>query len=255
MKRFRIATLIAALSGALIISGCQPITLTDAAVTADDSCSPFRATIAAARKTELDQQAQGAATGALFGALLGAAVSGGDDRVQGALIGALAGGLTGYASVYAKQASARASDSASLLRVVNGDASRESTLVTRTGRAAASLRSCRRAEIAAIAAGVRSGQISGTSARTQVRQVQARAGADNRVISAAFEGIGRRVNAYVDTTNQVASVDRAISSASARRATPSVRRVSSQTQAVLQTEVSSRNRIDAELNALEALLG
>ena len=236
----------------LLLQGCtETITLAPGAVSADDSCSRFRATIAEARRSDIQQQQQAAAVGAIFGAVLGAAVAGENNRAQGALIGAAAFGLAGYSSVYYRQKQQLASDNRALLRSVNSDAAAESRLVTRTGQAAASLRSCRSGQIAALSRDVRAGRVNRTQGRAQLNNLRARVRADNQIISAAFNGIGQRVEAYVDVTNAVARADRSLSASSA----PSVANVSASTRNRVNSDAAARARIDRDIEALSVLLG
>ena len=256
------------LAGTMALSGCdEQIVLTDAAVTADDSCSRYRATIAQARQTDIQQQAAGAAAGALIGAVLGAAIAGsqGQDRTRGALIGAGLGGLTGLSATYYQQLRERAADQATLLATVNSDARRELGLITQTGQATQALRSCRQQQVANLAARVRSGATTAEAGRAELAQLRARLSADNQVVSASFNGIGQRVDAYVDATSQATQVQSAIIRAErppapqaaqrVRASVPNVTRAATQSTAIVAQDQQSVARIEQEIDALEVLLG
>ncbi len=254
-----------ALTGAMALQGCsETITLTEAANDPSDTCNGFRQTIVAARKTEINQQIAGAAAGAVVGALLGAALA--SDSGQGALIGALGGGLTGLGATYYKQKAANASDANALLRSVNSDAAKERQLVTQTGRAAQSLRNCRNGQLTALERQIRSKSITSDQARAQLKQIKRKVAEDNRIVSAAFNGIGQRVDAYVDASAAAAQVDRAAISASrapsssanvssARASTRSVNAVVQDQNRAVNSDNQARQQIDNRIEALEILVG
>lgn len=258
----------AILVGAAVLAACeQQIVLTDEAVSADDGCSQFRVTIAEARETDIQRQAQGAGVGALFGAVIGAAVadSRGQNRTRGAIIGAGLGGLAGLSATYYQQLQERATDQATLLATVNSDAGRELGLITRTGQATQALRACRQQELRALAASVRSGATSAQEGRRQLARIKSRLQADNQVVSAAFNGIGQRVDAYVDATSQAGQVQTAIIRAErppaqpverqVRARAPSVTQAVTQTNAAVSRDQQTVNQINQEIDALEVLLG
>jgi outer membrane lipoprotein SlyB len=254
------------LASTTVLQGCdEQIMLTDAALDPGDNCSSFRETISAARRTEMEQQAEAAIAGAVFGAILGAAVAGGDadDRRQGAILGALGGGLAGFSATYYQQLAGRAADADALLASVNSDAGRERQLVTQTGAAARALRDCRRAQLTTLAGQVRAGSIEKSAARAQLATIQTRLAQDNQIISAAFNGIGRRVDAYIDATAATAQVERGMittrsgppAATQARAATPNVARAASDSASVAAADAEAAARIDREIDALEVLLG
>ncbi|WP_165586933.1 YMGG-like glycine zipper-containing protein [Pseudaestuariivita atlantica] len=252
----------------LLLGACdEQITLTQTAQDPNDNCTPFRQQISDARRTEIQKQTQNAVAGAVVGGILGALVAGGDSqqRARGALIGAAAGGLAGYSATYYNQKKQRSSDAAALLRSVNADASRESALVSRTGKAANSLRSCRISQLAALESRVKRQQVSKSQAKAELRQIRAKVSGDNRIISAAFNGIGQRVDAYVDATAAETGVNRAIVANQraaqnardrrARAATPNVARVSTQSSQIRAADKRASDAVDRKLNSLEILLG
>ena len=246
----------AVLMSAMAVAGCdEAINLTPGAVDKADICSPFRQQIADARKSDLQQQANAAVAGALIGAVLGAAVAGSGNRAQGALLGATIGGLAGYSDVYYKQVAKRSRDASSLLGNVNSDAGKERALVTQTGRATASLRSCRSRQLSSLRSRVRGGKVTKSAAKAELRQIRGWAAQDNRLVSAAFNGIGQRVDAYVDVTNGVARTQSSISAAGARKRTPNVSRVKSERTAQINSAKRSEERVNSEIKALEVLLG
>ena len=241
---------------AMTLSGCDnSIALGPRAADKNDPCVQYREVIVAARKTDIQQQQDAAVAGAIFGAILGAAVSSRDDRAQGMLTGAAIGGLAGLSATYYNQKAERAADSRALLASVNGDAQNEGTLVTKTGQAAKSLRSCRRGQVAAVTKSVRSGSVDAATARAQLTNIKSRINTDNKLITAAFNGITERVNAYTDATKTVASADSAISASSARSATPNVTRVSAQRTQTVNADTREKQRLQSEVEALEVLLG
>lgn len=255
-----------ALAGLLALPGCdEQIMLTDAALDPSDQCSQYRGTISAARRTEVQEQAEAAVAGALFGAVLGAVVADatGGDRAQGALMGAAAGGLTGLSATYYEQQRARAADAATLLSLVNADAGRERALVTQTGAAALALRECRSAQVASVTQRVQAGQVERDAARRELAVIQSNLAADNQVISAAFNGIGERVDAYIDASAATAQLDRALvvadsapaAAQSVRSATPSVREVARARRAVVDQDAVAASEIARDIEAAQILLG
>lgn len=258
-----------ALLSTVALAACdEAIVLSAADQDPTDRCVQFRQSIAAARQTEINQQAQGAVAGAIFGAILGAAAGGGDDRQRNMLLGAAAGGLVGFSATYYNQVAQRSRDANALLQNVNADARAERALVTRTGQAAQSLRSCRVQQLQELEAAVRGGRISAADARGRLGAVRNQIATDNRIVSAAFNGIGNRVDAYVDATATAAGVNRAIltnearaqnaaqarAAQNARAATGNVSAVSRDAQNLQANDARQRQVIDNRLDALEALL-
>jgi outer membrane lipoprotein SlyB len=258
-----------ALLSTVALAACdEAIVLSAADQDPTDRCVQFRQSIAAARQTEINQQAQGAVAGAFFGAILGAAAGGGDDRQRNMLLGAAAGGLAGFSATYYNQVAQRSRDANALLQNVNADARVERALVTRTGQAAQSLRSCRVQQLQELEAAVRGGRISAADARGRLGAVRNQIATDNRIVSAAFNGIGDRVDAYVDATATAAGVNRAIltnearaqnaaqarAAQNARAATGNVSAVSRDAQNLQTNDARQRQVIDNRLDALEALL-
>lgn len=261
---------LALMSTVALVACDEAIVLSAADQDPTDRCVPFRQSIAAARETEINQQAQGAVAGAIFGAMLGAAAGGStDDRQRNMLLGAAAGGLAGFSATYYRQVAQRSRDATSLLRNVNADARIERALVTRTGQAAQSLRSCRVQQLQQLEAAVRGGSLSASDARARLRVVRSQIATDNRIVSAAFNGIGNRVDAYVDATATAAGVNRAIltnearaqnaaqarSAQSARAATGNVSAVSRDARNLQTADARQRQVVENRLDALEALLG
>lgn len=253
----RFLSLTGAMSIALVgLSGCdEAILLTDAATNPSDQCSVYRKTIADARQSDIQQQQNAAVAGALIGALAGAAIGGGGNRFEGALLGAGAGAALGVGSTYYQQKAQRAADSQALLASVNGDAKAERAVVTETGRATVALRDCRSAQLSGLSKRVRSGTVETAAARAELNSIKKLIEQDNQIISAAFNGIGERVNDYVDATATVASTNQSISTASARAATPAVAAVSADQKRVMSSDERARSRLESEINAIEVLLG
>ncbi len=263
-------TSVLVLLGALALAGCdESIALTQAGNDPSDQCNSFRQTIVAARQTDINAQAQSAAVGALAGALIGAALNAdgsAQDRRRGALLGALGGGLVGFSGTYYRQQSQRAADANALLRSVNTDAAAERGLVTRTGRAAAGLRQCRETQLRTLERQVRAGSVTPAQARAQLNAIKTKVNGDNQIISASFNGIGQRVNAYVDATATAAQVDRAAVAASrppsrarnvqqARASSPNVRAVVQDQNRQVSVDQQAKARVDNRIEALEILVG
>ncbi|WP_233092513.1 glycine zipper 2TM domain-containing protein [Paracoccus sp. IB05] len=252
-----------ALAGLVLAAGCtEQIVLAPGAVDANDACGKYLTGISEARQTEINKQAQNAMAGAVFGAILGAAVSSGDDRLQGALAGAAIGGLTGFSATYYQQKQANARDAATLLASVNQDATREQALVTKTGATVAELRRCRSGQTAQLAAGIKSGKIDKATGRKELAVLKKRIATDNKVISATFNGIGERVDSYVDATAATAAVSRAqvlaasnASARSARAATPAVSKVTTSTKNMAAQDARAKAGLEASLSSIEKLLG
>ncbi|AGT07928.1 YMGG-like glycine zipper-containing protein [Paracoccus aminophilus] len=252
-----------ALSSMLLLTACdEQITVKEAAVDPKDSCSTYYNTISAARTTEINRQANNAVAGAVLGAVLGAAVSGRHDRAKGALIGATAGGLAGYSATYYQQKQQNAQDARTLLASVNNDARTEGALVTTTGKAVAALRSCRSQQADQLAKGIRAGKIDKKSGKAQLEALKRHIATDNKVISASFNGIGQRVDGYVDASAATAQVNRAEylaakdrNARAARTATPSVASVSSSLNQQKTADGQQRAKLEANVQAIEKLLG
>lgn len=244
----------------MALQGCmQNMAIDPATRDASDTCGAYYDTITAARATELNKQINNAMAGAVIGAILGAAVAGNGNRAQGAAMGAAAGGLAGYAGTYLAQKRSNAKDQQALLASINGDAKTETALVTQTGKAVVSLRQCRTKQVADLTRRIRSGKVDKTIARTELASLKKRIANDNKVVSASFNGIGQRVDTYVDATAAAAEVDRATylagRSAAARAATPSVSGVSSTYTAQKAADQKVRASLEADVAAVEKLLG
>ncbi len=245
-----------AIVAAMALQGCsEGIQLAPGMVNKDDSCSRYRGVIAEARQTEIQQQQQAAMAGAMIGAVFGGLMAGPDNRAEGMIAGAAAGGLVGLSATYFQQKAQLSSDSSTLLNSVNSDAGSEGQLITKTGQAAAALRNCRSVQIADLTKRVRAGDVEKSAARAELRTIEARVRNDNQVISAAFNGIGERVSAYVDARQQVATTDAAITLASAQAATPNVSKVVSARTSQVNADDIARQRQQAEIEALQVLLG
>lgn len=258
------------LAGAMALQGCtEGMTLTADANDPSDVCNGFRQTIVAAQRTQIDEQVAGAVAGAAIGALLGAAVASGGtvrERQQGALIGAVGGGLSGLAATYYSQKAQSAADANALLRSVDADAANERALVTQTGRAAQALRGCRNDQLAALEGQVRSGAIAPDVARAELGVIRGKVAQDNQIISAAFNGIGNRVDAYVDASAAAAGVDRAAIAAArppvataqvtrARSFTPSVAAVVQDRNSAIAVDAEAETRVNNRIEALSILVG
>lgn len=254
---------VATLVVTLALAGCdEQITLNEAARDTSDSCNVYHNAISEARRTEINQQASNAAAGAVFGALVGAALSSSNDRAKGALIGATAGGLAGYSGTYYRQKAANAADARTLLASVNSDANSEATLISRTGQSVAQLRRCRDAQVTALSSGVRSGKIGKDAGRAQLATLKTRIATDNKIISASFNGIGERVDGYIDASAAGAQVDRAAYLAArdqaarqARTATPGVVAANSALGSQKTADDRLRTSLEANVQAVEKLLG
>lgn len=257
--KLRSGALITLIASSLVLQGCdESLVLTEAARDPADKCMGFYDQIAAARKTDIDQQAQAAVAGALIGALIGAAVAGGDsnDRMRGAMLGAVGGGLVGYSQSYYNQKAERAADQAALLSSVNADAGAERGLITKTGQSTADLRKCRSDQIATLSADVKSGKITKDAARKELAFIKRRVVTDNSLVSAAFNGIGQRVDAYVDVTAVAAQADRVmVASGKAARSATHVAAARRETTSQMNTDTAAKGRVDNQIKALEVLLG
>ncbi len=242
--------------GTMLLGACdEQIALGERVKDPSDPCMQYREVIVEARDTDIRQQQQAAMTGAIFGAILGGVLSSDDDRMQGILAGAAVGGLTGLSATYYNQKTQRAADSQALLASVNSDATAEGQLVTRTGRAAKSLRTCRRNQVASLTEQVRAGSVERDAARAQLRNIQSQIDADNRLVSAAFNGINERVTAYSDAAQAVAQADNAISAQRAQAATPSVSQVATASSQIMTADQQDSQLVSSEIAALQVLLG
>ncbi|WP_353476172.1 glycine zipper domain-containing protein (plasmid) [Salipiger sp. H15] len=247
---------------AMALQGCsQNIAIDPKSRDTADSCGAYYDTITAARSTEINKQINNAMAGAVVGALLGAALAGNGNRGQGALMGAAAGGLAGYAGTYLDQKRARSADQRALLTSIDGDAQAENKLVTETGKAVIGLRQCREHQLADLTKRVRAGKIDKTTARAELASLKRRIANDNKVVSASFNGINQRVDVYVDASAAASQVDRASylagknAGAAARAATPSVTGVASNLTAQKAADQRIRASLEADVQAVEKLLG
>lgn len=247
------------------LSACdEAITLAPGAVDANDNCGQFQKAIAEARQKSNQLRIENAAAGALAGALIGAAIAGSDNRAQGALIGGILGGATAAGATAQQQKTKREADAA-ILREVNTKAGSANQLFTEAGRAANSLRSCRLNQISALERSVRNGSVSTDGARSQLRVLKRRAAVDNQIISASFNGIGRRVDSFVNTGARNAGVEQAIltrqapaqntASRTARNATPNVVRAKNTQAQLIAADQRKQASVDRGLDSIEALLG
>lgn len=249
----------------LSLSACdEAIVLKKGAVNKSDKCGEFRTKISAARQSELQLQAKNAVIGAAFGAVIGAALAGPDDWEKGAAQGAALGGLAGYGGTYYQQIQKRSSDANSLLKNVNADAIKENTLVTEAGKAAKALGSCRQTQIADLRSRVTTGKVEKSLARSELRQITSWVKGDNQIISAAFNGIGERVEAYVDVSTSVsrakfissnASIAPEMTLAAVKKLTPAVSRVQTTRNALMSRQSKQKELLSAEIEALDVLLG
>ncbi|MDE0304425.1 MAG: hypothetical protein OXI87_06010 [Albidovulum sp.] len=254
----RVAGTLAAISAVFLVSGCfgsSPVNLPAGAGETEDSCGQFHAIIAEAKAEEAREQQDAAMIGAAVGAIFGAFAANDGSEFEGALLGATAGSLVGASATYYQQKAKNAADSQALLASVNGDASEELALVTRTGQAAEGLRNCRMQQVADLTAKINQGEISRPDAQGQLELIKSRVAVDNEVISLAFNGISERVTAYVDATNAVTDADEAITVAYVKDATPDVARVETQRVETVNLDTARREQLDSDIGALELLLG
>lgn len=256
----RLRSTAAIVAVALSLQGCaESIAIQPESRDAADSCAVNYDRITAARSTEINRQMNNAMAGAMIGAVLGAAIAGDGNRGRGALMGATAGGLAGYSATYLNQKQQQNKDARALLASINADAATDEGLITEAGRATAALRDCRQLQTADLAMRVRSGQSTPAAGRAELTALKARIANDNRVVSASFNGINQRVDAYVDASAAMAEVDRAAYLAgrapAVRAATPKVAQVSNSFVAQRQADDAVRARLEADLQAIERLLG
>jgi hypothetical protein len=97
-----------------------------------------------------------------------------------------------------------------------------------------------------------------------LRVLERRTNADNRIISASFNGIGNRVDNFVRTGAQVSGVEQAIISRQAaartaqqrsvRAATPNVSRAKNTQAQLVNADARSRASIERSLGAIDVLL-
>ena len=246
----------AGLAAATLLQGCgDDFAQSQIAVSASDPCGEYRPAIQQARQQEIEAQREGAGIGAIFGAMMGGLMAGDDNVGESMLAGALVGGIAGHSLTYYQQKAEHAKDSQALLASVNADAGSEVALVSRTGQAAANLRSCRSGQLADLTMQVESGEIDTPTARQQLEEIQGLVMGDNEIISAAFNGIGQRVQAYVDATQQVAAADQSIAAAEVTKATPSVAVVQKEQVTQFNADVQAKDRLNEQIEALDILLG
>ncbi len=253
-----------ALVSILALSACdESLVLAPGAIDANDSCAQFQQGIVTARQEANTLRVQNVVAGAAAGAIVGALVAGPEDRERGAILGAFLGGAAAGVATEQQQTSQRAADAA-VLRDVNAKAGSANQLLTKAGRSAASLRNCRQTQIRDLERSVRGNRISTSGARAQLEVLKRRANADNQIISASFNGIGNRVDSFVQTGSQASGVEAAVltreaaartdAQRSARAATPNVARVQTNQAQLASADMRERQRIDRSLNAIDVLL-
>ena len=256
---------LAAGAAMLALTACdEAIVVAPGAIETSDSCARFQQEIVAAREAENNLRVENAALGAVVGGIAGAIVAGDDRRAEGAVIGALLGGVIGAETTAARQTQQRQVD-ADLLRDINAKAGSAQQLLTQAGRSAANLRNCRLGQVTALERSVRNGSVSVSTARSQLRSLQQRTNVDNQIISASFNGIGNRVDSFVNTGAQVHGVESAIltrqkaaqtsTAQQVRSATPNVPVALSTKSQVETTDARQQAQIESELKGIEVLLG
>ncbi len=261
IKKANQSVAVLAATSLLALTACdEAIVVTPGAIDASDTCSRYQQGIVDARKKSNELRVQNAAAGALAGALVGAAVS---DSTEGALIGALLGAALAGAAT-AENQKQKASSDAELLRDVNTKAGQVRGLLTEAGRNANALRSCRLQQVGALERSVRSGKVSGKDAGAELTVLKRRANADNQIISASFNGIGEKVDSFVNTTAKSSGVESAIitrqkaaNSASARKvqaATGNVPAAISAKNQLIEADQRKRQQTENAIEAIEVLL-
>ena len=246
----------------MVLSSCE--TMPSAGLVqadASDSCSNFRQTIGAARRTEIDNVVASAAVGALLGGVVTAIRDGSREDI---LRNAAIGGLAGASLSYYKQKRDRMND-AQVLQSVNQDAGNERRILSQTGAAADGLRKCRLNQIAALEKKVKAGSIERGAAKAEIATLRRRVAADNQVITQALDGVGNRVNLYVDASAAAGQVDSAIVTAEraartaaaqrARAATPNVRSARTALATEQRDNAADQTRLERRLASLELLVG
>ena len=262
-KKLRTWAVTLVTSSALLLSACDVVPVENDPT---DSCNAFAQRIGEARKTEINDRL-GNVIGAGLATGFATILLGGDQ--EDAVIAAVLAGASAFAISYFNDQKQRNQDSNRLLASVNRDALNERNLVSRTGKAAAALRSCRQKQVAALASKARRGSIGKDTARSELSLLKRRISGDNRLISSAFGGIDERVDAYVSATAATAQVDKALitrqrqvnatarqrqAAQQARARTPQVTSVARASNQQKVNDASRAASLDRELKALEALL-
>ena len=198
------------LSSTLMLTACdEAITMAPGSIDKTDNCSRFQQALVDARKQENQLRLQNIAGGAIAGAILGAMVSSPEDREKGAILGAVLGGAVAGTATAQDQRRKREAD-AKILREINTKAGTATRLYTKAGASAASLRNCRLNQLNALERSVRRKTVSVSTARSQLAVLKRRAATDNRIISATFNGIGNRVEDFVNSGAKTGGVERSI---------------------------------------------
>lgn len=253
-----------ALVSILALSACdESLMLMPGAIDPNDSCSQFQQGIITAREEANALRVQNAVAGALVGAFAGALLSKPEDRERNMILGALVGGAAAGIATEQQQSQQREAD-AELLRDINAKAGTANALLTSAGRNAASLRNCRQGQIRQLERDVRASRVTTQEARAQLSVLQRRANADNQIISASFNGIGNRVDSFVQTASQSSGVEAAVirreaaARTSAERATrsavPNVATARSTQERLASNDTRQRERIERSLTAIDVLL-
>lgn len=253
-----------ALVSVLALSACdETLMLMPGAIDPNDSCSQFQQGIVTAREEANALRVQNVVAGALVGAMAGAMLSAPEDRERNALLGAFLGGAAAGVATEQQQSQQRDADAA-LLRDVNTKAGTANGLLTSAGRNADSLRNCRQNQIRQLERDVRAGRVTTSDARSRLTVLQRRADIDNQIISASFNGIGNRVDSFVQTAAQSSGVQAAVirretaartaAERSARNAVPNVARARTTQARLTNNDMRQRERIDRRLRAMDVLL-
>lgn len=253
------------LAGALGLAGCnEAIIVAPGTIDQSDPCAMFQQAIIDERDAENQLVLQNTVAGVVGGAVLGAIIAGPDNRTEGAILGGLLGGAAAGGTTAQQQKEKREKDAA-VLREVNAKAGTAVTLYSKTGAAAAKLRNCRLRQLNALESNVRNQRISTGDARSQLTVQKRRANVDNRIISAAFNGIGNRVDDFVSAGASAGGVQRSIVSREAaartaqdrraRQATPNVARAQTAKASVVNADVQRQQQINRKFEAIDVLLG
>ena len=188
-------SLVVALAAAMALTGCLDASGFTAATRVNDPCASSLAPFRALRRERNERIAGYAALAAVASAAIAKAAKA---DTQTTLLAALVGGLGGAALGYYYDKQKRTSSTQSLRSAIQRDAVGTVNSSDRLIRSLQQLNACRIGEVRTVVAQQRSGKITQSEAKSQLRTIGASARADNRIINAVVGDIVGDQRLYVN---------------------------------------------------------
>ena len=192
--------IVLALTSSIALTGCSNVAqiVQDpraAFMSASDPCSSSREPFVEVREKQRNQIVKWTAVGAWAGAA--AAIVRKDTDAKKVLGGAVAGGLIGAVSGYYYNLNKRATQTEQLRKTVFADAEIDAVGGDKLVAGVSRLNACRMKSLDEIVAGVQSGQLSKSEARSRLDFVKRLTQGDNKLIESVSEGLAKRSSIYV----------------------------------------------------------